>query len=86
MKPSFPMFLSFWRAIRYHAGSAVYGAFIIAIVRLIRYIMMYVDRKTAEMQKNTRMARIMMCIVHCCLWCLEKVLRYITEQAYILIA
>ena len=27
-----------------------------------------------------------MIAVHCCLWCLEKIARYLTEAAYIMIA
>ena len=47
---------------------------------------MYLDGKTAEMQKRSRLAKLGMMLVHCCLWCLEKCARYITESAYILIA
>ena len=47
---------------------------------------MYLDGKTAEMQKRSRLAKLGMMLVHCCLRCLEKCARYITESAYILIA
>ena len=34
LKPSFPMLGAFYRACRYHAGSAAYGALIIAVIRM----------------------------------------------------
>lgn len=46
----------------------------------------YVDLKTQELQKNNIGVKILMKCVHCLLWCLEKCARYITMQAYIMIA
>ena len=48
--------------------------------------MMYIDRKTAELQQSNRAVKILMIGVQCCLWCLEKVARYISNAAYIMIA
>ena len=48
--------------------------------------MMYIDRKTAELQQSNRAVKILMVGVQCCLWCLEKVARYISNAAYIMIA
>jgi hypothetical protein len=42
--------------------------------------------KTQELQKNNIGVKILMKCVHCLLWCLEKCARYITMQAYIMIA
>jgi hypothetical protein len=84
--PWFPLFPSFYRAVRYHWGSAIFGGLVLALIRLIRYIMMYVDSKTAELQKDNRWAKIIMAVVHCCLWCLEKCARFLTYSAYIMIS
>ena len=51
-RPSMPLMGSFYRSLRYHSGSAAYGAMIIAVIRLIRYVMMYIDHKTQELQKS----------------------------------
>ena len=48
--------------------------------------MMYIDRKTAELQQSNKAVKILMIGVQCCLWCLEKVARYISNAAYIMIA
>jgi hypothetical protein len=39
-RPSSPLSSSFGRAVRYHAGSAVYGAAVVAIIRWWRFICM----------------------------------------------
>lgn len=86
LRPSSPVVQSFYRSIRYHAGSAVYGALVIAIIRLWRAIMMYIDKQTQELQRANRAAAILMKVIHCCLWCLEKIARYISNAAFIMIA
>jgi hypothetical protein len=53
---------------------------------MARYVMMYIDQKTAELQQSNRAVQILMKVVHCLLLCLEKVARYISESAYIMIA
>lgn len=73
----------FW-AFRYHFGSLAFGSFIIAVVEFIRYTLLYLQ-KQAEAQKN----RVMVCILRitrCCLWCLEKFIKFINKNAYIQIA
>jgi choline transporter-like protein 2/4/5 len=84
--PSMPIAGAFYRAMRYHLGSAIYGALILAIIRLVRYAMMYIDSKTAELQKKYCWIRVLMKVVQCCLWCLEKCVRYLTNSAYVLVA
>ena len=86
MRPGAPMLGSLFRTLRYHMGSAAFGSLIIALVRLARYVMMYVDEKTSQLQKDNRAVKILMVAIHCLMWCLEKICRYITETAYILIA
>jgi hypothetical protein len=38
--PQWPVLASFGRTMRYHTGSAAYGSLIVALVRLVRYVMM----------------------------------------------
>eukprot|EP00913_Durusdinium_trenchii_P011122 g10444.t1 len=67
----------FW-AFRYHFGSLAFGSFIIAVVEFIRYTLLYLQ-KQAEAQKN----RVMVCILRitrCCLWCLEKFIKFINKS------
>jgi choline transporter-like protein 2/4/5 len=47
---------------------------------------MYIDSRTADMQKSSKAMKMLMVGAHCMLWCFEKVARYITESAYIMVA
>eukprot|EP01051_Picozoa_sp_SAG22_P012637 SAG22_NODE_1333_length_4674_cov_5.765319_2_plen_183_part_00 len=84
--PAMPVLGAAYRSVRYHFGSAIFGGAILALVRLARYIAMYIDAKTAELQKQHLWVRVVMKLVHCCLWCLEKCLRFLVSSAYILVA
>jgi len=75
-----------WRCVRYSLGSLLLGSLLIAIVKFIRYVMMYIDHKTKDLQKNDILVKILMKCVHCCLWCLEKCIKFIAGTAYILVA
>ena len=55
-------------------------------VSLSTLLRRYIDQKTTELQKSNRAIKILMICIHCILLCLEKVARFITESAYILIA
>eukprot|EP00794_Sanderia_malayensis_P015860 gene15860-17458_t len=83
--PTFPVFTSLCRAISCHTGSLALGALIIAIVKLIRVTLEYIHRKLKESVDNPVANFIMKCL-KCCFWCLEKCLRFLNKNAYIMIA
>lgn len=83
---NWPIVESYYRAIRYHIGSLAMGAFIIALVQMLRFVMEYVNKRTKKLQERNRFVYYLMSVVRCVLWCFEKSLKYITQNAYILIA
>eukprot|EP01052_Picozoa_sp_SAG31_P047855 SAG31_NODE_9757_length_1232_cov_83.887908_2_plen_137_part_00 len=74
------------RVFRYHFGSMLFGAAIIAIVQLARMILAYLDSQTKSWQNKSKLLKIMFKVVACVLWCFEKILKFITRRAYIMIA
>lgn len=82
----FPVLTSFKNCFRYHFGSLAFGAFIIAVVQFIRAVLLYLDHQTRDIQQSNLVLKVVMKIVQCCLWCLEKCLRFLSKNAYILIA
>jgi len=82
----FPVLSSITRVYRFHLGSMAYGSAIVAIVQLLRAIMAYVDAKTKNVQEKNCVVRYLMKVVHCCLWCFEKCIKFITKNAYIYVA
>jgi len=82
----FPIAQSLKYCFRYHFGSLLFGAFLVAVVQLARAILMYIDHQTKELQNKNILIKIMMKVLHCCLWCLEKCMKFITKNSYIIIS
>ncbi|CAN9502911.1 unnamed protein product [Ophioblennius macclurei] len=82
--PSCPLFSSFSRTIRYHTGSLAFGALILAVVQLLRVILEYLEHKLKGLDNSV--SRFIMCCLRCCFWCLEKFIRYMNRNAYIMVA
>ncbi|XP_061833975.1 choline transporter-like protein 5-B isoform X3 [Nerophis lumbriciformis] len=82
--PACPLFSSFSRAIRYHTGSLAFGAFILSVVQMIRIVLEYLDHKLKRSQNAY--ARYVLCCLKCCFWCLERFIKFINKNAYIMIA
>lgn len=83
--PAFPLLKSFYRSIRYHLGSIAFGSLIIAIIQIIRVILEYVEQKLKGNADNDIVKYLIKCL-KCCFWCLEKVMKFLNKNAYILIA
>nr|KAF6350173.1 solute carrier family 44 member 2 [Myotis myotis] len=82
--PAFPLFSSFSRALRYHTGSLAFGALILAIVQIIRVMLEYLDQRLKA--ADNKFAKFLMTCLKCCFWCLEKFIRFLNRNAYIMIA
>ena len=84
--PRGPIRKAMKRTARYHLGSIALGSFIVAVVQFVRAIMEYVNKKTKKAQDTNPIVKLFMCCIKYCLWYLEKVLKYINRNAYILVA
>ncbi|KAF0288293.1 Choline transporter-like protein 2 [Amphibalanus amphitrite] len=82
--PSLPVLSSAGRAFRYHLGTVAFGSLIIAIIRMARATLEYIQRQTKGV--DNPLARGIICCCKCCLWCFEKFMRFINRNAYILCA
>ncbi|XP_069783616.1 choline transporter-like protein 2 isoform X2 [Narcine bancroftii] len=82
--PAFPVMSSMGRALRYHVGSLAFGSLILAIVQIIRVVLEYVDQKVKGAQN--KVAKFVLGCLKCCFWCLEKFLKFLNRNAYIMIA
>lgn len=81
-----PVARSFYRVCRYHLGSLAFGALIIAIIQFVRICLEYLDKKTKNLQASNFAIKLFMKAVKCCLCILEKVVKYISRNAYIVVA
>uniref|UniRef100_A0A8C7QXZ5 Choline transporter-like protein n=1 Tax=Oncorhynchus mykiss TaxID=8022 RepID=A0A8C7QXZ5_ONCMY len=70
--PAFPIFSSLGRSLRYHTGSLAFGSLILSIIQIIRLCM--------------NCTKFLLCCLKCCFWCLEKFIKFINRNAYIMVA
>uniref|UniRef100_A0A8C1P198 Choline transporter-like protein n=1 Tax=Cyprinus carpio TaxID=7962 RepID=A0A8C1P198_CYPCA len=82
--PAFPVFNSLGRALRYHTGSLAFGSLILAIVQIIRVLLEYLDQKLKGAQNKC--AKFLLSCLKCCFWCLEKFIKFLNRNAYIMVA
>jgi hypothetical protein len=67
--------------LRYHLGTVAFGSLIIAIIKAIRMVLEYIDHKFGDQIERSVIAKWVMCCCKCCMWCLEKVMKYINKNA-----
>ncbi|XP_068570141.1 choline transporter-like protein 1 isoform X1 [Cebidichthys violaceus] len=78
--PVTPILSSVLRLVRYHLGTVAKGAFIITLVKIPRLFLMYIHNQLKG--KENACARCLLKTCICCLWCLEKCLNYLNQNAY----
>ncbi|KAF4046481.1 Calponin homology domain-containing proteinoline transpo [Phytophthora infestans] len=86
IEASFPIARALGYTLRFSLGSLCFGSFIIAFVQLLRIMLEYLDRNTKQIQQTNRVVRVVLLTVKCCLWCFEKCIKFLSKNAYILIA
>lgn len=84
-----PRYAVVWRGAKnslvYHSGSLALGSFLIALVRLVKWMVAY----AAYQAKMKRANRVLQCILRalaCLIWMFEKCLKFLSRHAYIQIA
>ncbi|KAM9323888.1 choline transporter-like protein 4 [Gastrophryne carolinensis] len=82
--PFFPVSAAFMRTLRYHTGSLAFGSLILTIVQMIRILLEYLDHKLKD--AHNPCTRFLLCCLKCCFWCLEKFIKFLNRNAYIMIA
>ncbi|XP_068596293.1 choline transporter-like protein 1 [Brachionichthys hirsutus] len=78
--PVTPILSSVLRLVRYHLGTVAKGSFIITLVKIPRLLLMYIHNQLKG--KENACARCLLKACICCLWCLEKCLNYLNQNAY----
>uniref|UniRef100_A0A7S1SUR8 Choline transporter-like protein n=1 Tax=Tetraselmis chuii TaxID=63592 RepID=A0A7S1SUR8_9CHLO len=82
--PTFPICKAMANATK-ALGSIALGSLIIAVIQFIRFILEYVDRKTKELQGGSAALKYLISCLKCCAWCLEKIMKFINRNAYIIV-
>uniref|UniRef100_A0A3Q3DJU9 Choline transporter-like protein n=1 Tax=Hippocampus comes TaxID=109280 RepID=A0A3Q3DJU9_HIPCM len=78
--PAWPVARAALRLLRYHVGTVAKGSFIITLVKIPRLLLIYVHKQLKGKENACARCALKSCI--CCLWCLEKCLNYLNQNAY----
>lgn len=66
----------------HHMGSIAFGAFIIAVVRFIKYVFYYLSKKAEKLGGDNPAVKCMVGCATCILNCIEKIVDYLNESAF----
>ena len=72
---------SFWTALFKHFGTVAYGSLVIAIIKTIRAVIAYLQKKAKK--SGNQLLQYILCMIQCCMWCLEKCMKFLNKNAYI---
>jgi choline transporter-like protein 2/4/5 len=73
---------------RYHTGTAAFGSLIIAIIKTIRAIIAKLQKDADKLAAAggpaaQKLAKLVLCCLQCCMWCIEKCAKFLNKHAYI---
>uniref|UniRef100_A0A4W3HNM5 Choline transporter-like protein n=1 Tax=Callorhinchus milii TaxID=7868 RepID=A0A4W3HNM5_CALMI len=77
--PTFPLFSSLSRTLRYHTGSLAFGSLILLHLIFITIVFIVLGAQN-------KFAKFLLRCLKCCFWCLEKIIKFLNRNAYIMIA
>lgn len=81
---NFPVTGSYCTAIRYHTGSLALGSVLITVLQVLRFCVLLLLRRCSSCQLHSNRLCNMICgCLNCCLACVEKIVRYVSRNAYI---
>ncbi|CAH8467877.1 unnamed protein product [Schistosoma mattheei] len=77
-------YFSLFRSTFYHTGSLAFGSFLIALLQWLRVTLEYINAKLKK--ANNPVTNFLLKCLSCCFWLLEKFLRFLNRNAFIMIA
>lgn len=79
--------VAFGWAFRYHLGSLAWGAFLVAVITMIRVIFEYIVHQYEKAgMKDNIIFKCITCYIRCILKCLDMCIKFINKNAYIQVA
>uniref|UniRef100_A0A158QJF3 Choline transporter-like protein n=1 Tax=Rodentolepis nana TaxID=102285 RepID=A0A158QJF3_RODNA len=71
-------------AIIFHSGSLAFGSLLITLLWILRAILLKIERRLKL--ADNEIAKFFIKCLCCCFWCLDKFLRFLNKNAYIMMA
>ncbi|KAJ8605234.1 hypothetical protein CTAYLR_000495 [Chrysophaeum taylorii] len=70
------------RVCKRHAGTAAFGGLVLALAKTVRVLVAALKRRAAPSERS-RIARLAISCVDCCLGCVERCVRFVNKHAYV---
>jgi choline transporter-like protein 2/4/5 len=84
--PRWPLGRAMFNTARFYLGSCALGSLVVASVQFFRYAVMYFMQRLKKVAENNAFVRVLMWLVNCLLWLLQKIVELISHNAYVIIA
>lgn len=81
-----PVIDSLRKTMAYYLGPAAKGAFIVALLQFIRYMVELFENRLKKLVNSDRAAKWILSCVKYCLWYIQKVIEFVNKNAYIVVA
>lgn len=82
--PRLAVLRSLGRTVRYHLGSLALGSLLVAVIQFLRYLIKKVSKRINKTRNRTIKA--VEKVANFVLWILEKIIKYINKNAYIVMS
>jgi hypothetical protein len=83
---NFSLAQGFLWGIKWNHGSLAFGAFILAVVWIIRVLFEMLDKQAKKLKDSSAVARCVLACTRCCLDCFHRFIKFVNENAYIQVA
>ena len=84
--PKWPLGRATFNTARFYLGSCALGSLVVASVQFFRYAVIYFMQRLKKVAENNAFVRVLMWLVNCLLWLLQKIVELISHNAYVIVA
>ena len=81
--PSWGIWRATWWTLVFHLGTMAVGSFVVAVVQFLQFLLYYVEQ-TCQWAKDNSAVKCILCCAECCLLCIERIVKIISKNAYIM--
>lgn len=83
---NFSLCQGFIWGIKYNQGSLAFGAFLLAVIWMMRICLEIIDSQMKKVKDENALAKCIINCTRCCLDCFHRFVKFINENAYIQVA
>lgn len=71
----------------HHIGTIVFGSFLLAVVQFLRLLLRLLENRLRQVtQKQVDVVSVVLCCAECLLACFERIVKFLTKNAYVMCA